>query len=62
MIKKETNKKKKARRLEILGYIKNQWERIENFLDNRKKHSLGYSTEEHVSQILASRMSSRPFG
>ena len=62
MIEKETNEKKKTRRLEILGYIKNQWEGIENFLDNREKHSLGCSAEGHVSHILASRMSSRPFG
>ena len=41
-----------------MGYIKNQWEEIENFLDNREKHS----AEGHVSHILVSRMSSCPFG
>lgn len=45
-----------------MGYIKNQWEGIENFLDNREKHNLGCSAEGNVSHILASRMSSRPFG
>ena len=52
MIEKETNEKKKTRRLEILGYIKNQWEGIENFLDNREKHSLGCSEPHPVKWTI----------
>ena len=45
----------KKRKLEILGYIKNQWKGIENFLDNHEKYSLGCRVEGHVSHILAFR-------
>lgn len=56
----ETNLNKKERKNKLLGYIRNQWKNIENYILNKDKYSLGCSAEGSVSHILASRMSSRP--
>lgn len=50
-------KKEKA-----LGYVKNQWKGIDEFVEHRENRKLGCSAEGHVSHVLASRMSSRPVG
>jgi len=48
-------KKKKA-----AGYIRNKWKGIETRNKYKEKYKLGCSAEGHVSNILASKMSSRP--
>ena len=58
----EIDEKKKEKKQKELGYLKNQWKSIENYVNYKDKYNLRCSAEGNVSHILASRMSSRPMG
>jgi len=58
----EKDEKRHEKKKKALGYIKNQWTGIEEFIKHKETHKLGCSAEGHVSHIMASKMSSRPKG
>lgn len=58
----EKDEKRYEKKKKALGYIKNQWKGIEEFVRYKDSNKLGCSAEGHVSHILSSKMSSRPKG
>jgi len=58
----ELDEKRREKKKKAVGYIKNQWKGIEEFIDHKKQRKLGCSAEGHVSHIMSSRFSSRPKG